>query len=101
MQTCPLCDRPAPSRAVSAPDGKMIECAACTTFFIDESSEEYLAEMAEITRTERRTQLQSMAQRTPANSVLVIRGPRPDERIGEGPGVATKRMVAESVSGRS
>lgn len=97
-QTCPLCDQPASFREVSAPDGKMFECSACVEFFIDESSEEYLAHLQEVTRTEVRSKLQKSAKQSDSESLFVIRSPQPEERGGDGQRVARKMMTTEFVS---
>lgn len=97
-QTCPLCDQPASFRTVSTPDGKTFECPSCNEFFIDESSEEYLGVLPEVTRTEVRLKLQNSAKRSDTGALFVIRSPRPEERGGDGQKVARRMMTTEFVS---
>lgn len=97
-QICPLCDSSANFKMVDAPYGKLFTCPTCSDYFIDNSSETYVGELSEVTKTEVRSKLSESAKSSGPNRLFVIRMPRNDELGGDGHGVAKTRMIAEWVS---
>ena len=51
-QACPLCFSDASFEFTSNPSGKFFSCLNCTEFFIDASSEKYIEDLPEVTKTE-------------------------------------------------
>jgi len=94
-QECPLCAVTADFKVVNSPFGKIFSCKECGDFFIDSASENYLLEIAEVTRTELRNRLIELAKSSKNERLLVIREPRNDEIHGDGHGVAKLRMLTE------
>lgn len=79
QQACPLCDAQATYRTVRGPEGKRFDCPTCIHFFIDAESEEFLADLPEVTRTEHRKRLSRKAQETLKGRLFVIRRPTTEE----------------------
>ena len=96
-ELCPLCDNVAECERVHSPYGKRFTCKSCTDFFIDQSSEAYLSELPEVTRSETRKKLSESARDSGADRLFVIREPRIDEFGGDGQQIARTRMIAEWV----
>lgn len=96
-QACPLCFSETSFEFASNPYGKIFSCPKCTEFFIDASSEKYIGELPEVTKTECREKLSNLAKMQKTNSKFIIREPRNEERGGNGHGVAQKQMIAEWV----
>ena len=97
-QTCPLCGKTATYKISHGPYCKHFTCQQCAEFFIDAHSESYIANLPEVTKSERRKKLSETAKACPANQVFVIREPRSDERRGDGHGVARTEMIAQCLS---
>jgi Zn-finger protein len=96
-QACPLCFSEAVFEFTSNPYGKLFSCTKCTEFFIDSSSEKYIEELPEVTKTECREKLSNLAKKQKVNSKFIIREPRNEERGGNGHDVAQTQMIAEWV----
>ena len=96
-QACPLCFSDASFEFTSNPSGKYFSCLKCTEFFIDASSEKYIEDLPEVTKTECREKLSNLAKMQKKNSNFIIREPRNEERGGNGHGVAQTQMIAEWV----
>lgn len=96
-QLCPLCDRPASHNISHDPYCKHFTCNECREFFIDASSETYLAGLVEVFKTELRAKLSAMSKACPSDCVFVLRVPRRDELRDDGHGVARTNMKAEYV----
>ena len=94
-QACPLCFSDASFEFTSNPSGKFFSCLNCTEFFIDASSEKYIEDLPEVTKTECREKLSNLAKMQKKNSKFIIREPRNEERGGIGHGVAQTQMIAE------
>lgn len=92
---CPLCDSDAQFVTTSAPAGKLVTCPSCTEFWIDQPSHDHIESWVEVFRTETREQLQGMARRAGPGYRLVMRQTRPEERGGDGRGVAEGKMIAK------
>lgn len=99
-ELCPLCDNMAESETVHSPYGKRFTCKSCTEFFIDQSSETYLSELPEVTKSETRKRLSESARGSGEGWLFVIREPRLDELGGDGQQIARTRMIAEWVSSK-
>lgn len=96
-QACPLCFSDALFEFTSNPYRKIFSCLKCTEFFIDASSEKYIEELPEVTKTEFREKLSNLAKMQKKNSKLIIREPRNEERGENGHGIAQTQMIAEWV----
>lgn len=84
--TCPLCGRDASFIETHHPfRAKRFECGHCATFVIDASSEAYLANLPEVTYTERRRKLSDAARSAAPAGVLIIRAPLPGEVLPSNP----------------
>ena len=97
-QPCPLCDSPATYEIAHQPYCKHFTCPVCAEFFIDASSERHLGGLVEVPKTEFRKKLSAAARATKPDQVFVIREPRPEERGGDGRGVARTNLIAEHLS---
>ena len=80
---------------VNDPYGKLFACPTCREFFIDSSSELYLSELPEVTKTEVRLKLSKSAKSSGDNRLFVIRQPNNNELGGDGHSVAKTRMIAD------
>lgn len=99
-ELCPLCDNMAEYERVHSPYGKRFTCQSCAEFFIDQSSEAYLSELPEVTKSETRKKLSASARDSGKDRLFVIREPRLDELGGDGQQIARTRMIAEWVSNK-
>ena len=98
QQTCPLCDTPATYTISHDPYCKHFTCSVCNEFFIDASSEKHLGGLVEVPKTEFRRKLSTAARATLPNQVFVIREPLPEERDGDGQGVARTNLIAKHIN---
>lgn len=90
-QACPLCDSPA--TFTQSNQSKHFKCPVCNEFWIDPFSEDYLAEMVEVTRTERRAEMSKSASLKIPGHNFILRESSHEERGGSGHGVARTTMI--------
>lgn len=77
---CPLCGGDAAFIETQHPfRAKRFECGHCAAFVIDAASVTYLANLPEVTYTERRRKLSDAARFAAPKGVLIIRAPFPGE----------------------
>lgn len=95
-QLCPLCRTPA--TFTQSTKSKHFKCPVCSEFFIDSFSEDYLAGLIEMPKTEFRKTLSTAACATLPGQVFVIRETLPEERGGDGNGVARNYLIATHLS---